>query len=131
MSDYATTELGGLESWEGKRFVEKDLGSQFAGLSVNATEPGGESPFWHRHAKLEEMYIILDGRGEFAIGEDVLPIGPGSVVRAGTDVWHALRCLPDSPVPLKWLCVRSAGEQLATVGKDAELDRERPFPWSA
>lgn len=131
MSDYGTIELGALDTWEGKRFIEKDLGAQFAGTSVNATEPGGESPFWHRHAALEELYIIFDGTGEFAIGDEVLPLGPGSVVRAGQGVWHALRCLPDSPVPLKWLCVRAAGMPLSDVGRDAELDKERPFPWNA
>ncbi|MGB4137625.1 MAG: cupin domain-containing protein [Microbacterium sp.] len=131
MSDYTTIEIGALDSWDGKTFVEKDLGAEFSGMSVNSTEPGGESPYWHAHAKLEEIYIVIDGHGEFAADDDVLPLAPGSVVRVGPGVQHALRCLPDSSVPLKWLCVRAAGTPLAEVGRDATLDKERPFPWNA
>ncbi|MFE6735622.1 cupin domain-containing protein [Microbacterium sp. NPDC057650] len=131
MTDQNTIDIGATDTWEGKTFVEKDLGTNALGMSVNSTEPGGEAPFWHRHAKLEELYIFLEGSGEFALGDEVLPVGPGSVVRAGQDVWHAFRCLPDSEVPLKWLCVRGAGVPLAEVGRDAELDKERPFPWNA
>ncbi|SJN46252.1 hypothetical protein FM104_14730 [Microbacterium esteraromaticum] len=133
MSNSNVTEMGDLDSWAeaGKRFVEKEIGAEFMGVSINSTEPGGESPFWHRHSALEEVYIVIDGQGEFALGDEVLPLAPGTIVRAGRDAWHALRCLPDSGAPMRWICVRAGGDTLAGVGKDAELDRDRPFPWNA
>ena len=131
MSSHTVIDIGGIDSWDGKTFVEKDLGAEFVGMSVNSAEPGGESPFWHAHAKLEEIYVVLDGQGEFAVGDEVVPLRPGTIVRVGQNVHHALRCLPDSAVPLKWLCLRAAGGALADVGRDSELDRERPFPWNA
>ena len=128
------TQIGTIDAWggeTGKHFIEKEIGAQFAGVSVNTTQPGGESPFWHSHSRLEETYIIVDGRGEFALGDEVLPLEPGTVVRAAPGVMHALRCLPDSPTPLRWVCVRAAGMALADVGRDADVDKERPFPWNA
>jgi len=128
------TQIGQLSAWggeNGKQFIHREIGAEFAGISVNTTEPGGEVPFWHSHERCEEIYIIVDGRGEFALDDEVLPLEPGTVVRAAPGAMHALRCLPDSAVPLRWVCVRAAGEALAEVGRDGTRDEERPFPWSA
>lgn len=137
MTSYSVANVGPTSSWDalespypGKKFVEKDLASTFMGLSVNSTEPGQSSPFWHTHNQLEEIYIFLDGDGEMAIDDDVVPVSAGTIVRLGPNAWHGLRCLPESTVALKWLCVRSGGDQLATIGNDAELDRDRMWPWS-
>ncbi|WP_193597753.1 cupin domain-containing protein [Microbacterium sp. YJN-G] len=127
------TQIGQLDAWggeKGKHFIEKEIGAQFVGTSVNTTQPGGESPFWHAHTKLEEIYIIVDGRGEFALGDEVLPLEPGTTLRVAPGVMHALRALPDSPAPMRWLCIRAAGQEMSSVGNDAELDRDRPFPWN-
>ncbi|HWU30897.1 MAG TPA: cupin domain-containing protein [Microbacterium sp.] len=128
------TQIGELASWggeKGKQFLDKEIGTEFAGVSVNTTAPGSESPFWHAHAKIEEIYIVVDGRGEFALDDEVLPLEAGTAVRVAPGVMHALRALPESPSPMRWLCIRAAGQELASVGHDAELDRERPFPWNA
>lgn len=128
------TQAGPLDAWggeKGKHFLEKEIGAQFAGISVNSTEPGGESPSWHAHAQLEEIYIVVDGRGEFALDDEVIPLETGTTVRVAPGVMHALRCLSDAATPMRWICVRAAGRELSSVGHDAELDRERPFPWNA
>lgn len=137
MSDYTAIELGGLDEWgsggehPGKRFIDAELGTAHTGISVNSTEPGGESPFWHVHSAIEETHIVLSGRGEIALDDEVLPLGPGTVVRVGPGTWRAVRALPDSGEPMKWLCVRSGPDSLAGVGDDAEIDGEPPFPWNA
>ncbi|MGO3766204.1 cupin domain-containing protein [Microbacterium gubbeenense] len=130
MSEYNVTTIGSVGSWTGKQFIEGDLGVENVGISVNATDPGDESPFWHSHAILEEIYVVLDGEGELAVGDDVVPLSAGTVVRVAPDSMRALRCLPSSPVALKWLCLRSGADSLAGTGKDATLDKESPFPWS-
>ena len=122
MSEYNVTTIGSVGSWTGKQFIEGDLGVENVGISVNATDPGDESPFWHSHALLEEIYVVLDG--------EVVPLSAGTVVRVAPDSMRALRCLPSSPVALKWLCLRSGADSLAGTGKDATLDKESPFPWS-
>lgn len=130
-------DMGELDNWgaggqhPGKRFIEGELGADSVGLSVNATEPGGESPFWHVHNATEEIYVVLSGRGEIALDDDVLLLGPGVVVRVGRGTWRALRCLPDGDEPMRWLCIRSGADALADVGNDAEIDQERAYPWNA
>lgn len=109
--------------------MEGDLHAEFVGLSVNSTEPGATSPFWHAHSQLEEIYVFLEGTGDLALDDDVVQVQAGTIVRAGVDVWRALRCSPDSAVSLKWLCIRSGGDTLANVGHDTDIDQERPWPW--
>ena len=136
MSDYKVVEVGPLSDWAdlagvapGKTFVEGDLGAESIGISVNSTEPGATSPFWHTHSELEEIHVFLEGDGEMALDDEVIPVGPGTIVRVGPDVWRGLRALPDSEVPLKWLCIRGGEGTLASIGNDAEIDKERPWPW--
>lgn len=97
MSEYNVTTIGSVGSWTGKQFIEGDLGVENVGISVNATDPGDESPFWHSHALLEEIYVVLDGEGELAVGDDVVPLSAGTVVRVAPDSMRALRCLRAAP----------------------------------
>lgn len=135
MSGYSVSELGGLDTWgeeagTAKRFVDGES-ALYAGMSVNSTDPGQSSPFWHRHGRLEELYVFLDGRGQMALDDDVAPVQPGTVIRVAPHVWRAVHSAADSERPLKWLCLRAGGDTLSGIGRDGELDRDRPFPWSA
>jgi len=138
MSDYEVLDIGPFEAWgeavtrtgaKGKRFVDHELATQYVGASANAAAPGEGAPFWHSHSRLEEVYIFLEGRGQMGLDDDVIDVGPGSVVRVGQGVWRIWRCAPDSPGELRMLCVRSGPGLLAEVGSDAERDTERPKPW--
>ena len=129
MSNFTVIQAGPMDAWDGKRFVDQDLGLQNFGLSVNATPPGEGAPFWHSHATLEELYIFLDGEGEMAVEGEVFPVRAGTIVKVGTNAMHHLHANADSSGPLKWLCVRGGGMPLAEVGRDATLDQERPAPW--
>jgi uncharacterized cupin superfamily protein len=130
MSEYKVTELGGIDEWVGKSFIQGEIGADTVGISVNATEPGDSSPFWHSHAESEEIYIVLDGRGEISVGADTVALKAGTVVRVAPSSKLALRALPDSATPLKWLCIRSGANTIEAIGNDATLDQETPFPWT-
>ena len=131
MSGYEVLELGAPAAWldRGKQFVDKELSTQFIGMSVNALEPGGESPFWHRHARLEEIYLFLEGRGRMGLDDDVIEVAPGTAVRVAQEVWRVLRADADADSQLRWVCIRAGGGELAEVGNDGERDAERPRPW--
>lgn len=138
MSGYTVLETGAPETWKdheggprpGKRFVEKDLGLEFIGLSENAVSPGGEAPFWHTHSTLEELYVFLSGSGQMALDDDVVDVQAGTMIRVGTGVWRLLRCRPDSPEDLRYLCVRAGGDTLGAIGHDGQRDDERARPWA-
>ncbi|MBS1673578.1 MAG: cupin domain-containing protein [Actinobacteria bacterium] len=135
MSGYDVTEFGEMDTWgvaegTGKRFANGKDG-QFLGLSVNATDPGASSPFWHRHERSEEVYVFLEGQGKMALDDDVIDVQAGTVVRVAPETWRAVHSAADAGRPLKWLCMRGGGDTLNAIGHDGELDRERPFPWVA
>lgn len=133
MTDYEVMELGALEDWSagtGKQFVEKEVSTRYVGASANALAPGGDAPFWHSHSAVEELYVFLTGRGRMALGDDVVEVRPGTVVRVAADVMRAWHADADSTDDLRWLCVRAGGDELAAIGRDGELDKERPFPWN-
>ncbi|GAA4479435.1 cupin domain-containing protein [Microbacterium panaciterrae] len=135
MSGYNVYEIGAIDSWgaedgTAKRFVDGEA-ARFLGLSVNATDPGAGSPFWHRHSAFEEVYVFLDGHGQMALGDEVVELRAGTVVRVAPETWRAVHSAADADRPLKWLCLRGGGDTLASIGRDGELDKERAFPWSA
>lgn len=142
MSDYQITEIGPLDSWrghvggflptstrEGRRVVDHELTMQYVGMTANALAPGEQAGYWHRHAKVEELYVFLEGRGQMGLDDDVVEVGPGTVVRVGQGVWRTWRALPDSPGELRWLCIRASGYELPHLPDDSERGPDRPMPW--
>lgn len=138
-NDISVIQIGPMSQWvnpitagvPGRRFLEGELGLTYIGLSASGTAPGAASMGWHRHEALEEVYIFLAGRGEMALDEAVVPVSAGTVIRVAPHVMRAWRCLPDSPEPLAWMCVRAGGKTLADIGADHTFDRDTPRPWSA
>jgi uncharacterized cupin superfamily protein len=96
MSDYQVLEMGGLDEWrshfggfrpessrDGRRVVDHDMTMQYIGMTANALEAGEEAGYWHAHARIEEVYVFLAGRGQMGLDGDVVDVGPGTVVRVG------------------------------------------------
>ena len=142
MSDYQVTQIGALDEWrdfyggfrpessrDGRRVVDHELTMQFIGMTANALEPGEEAGYWHVHHAIEEVYVFLDGQGQMGLDDEVVDVGPGSVVRAGQEVWRTWRAHPDSPGQLRWLCIRAGGQELPHFPDDAERGPERAMPW--
>lgn len=142
MSDYQVTEVGAVDQWrdffggfrpesyrDGRRVVDFELDMQFVGLTVNALVPGEEAGYWHTHSKIEEVYIFLEGRGQMGLNDDVVDVGPGTIVRVGQDVWRTWRAHPDSEEQLKWICIRAGGDELSRIGVDGHRGEDRPMPW--
>ena len=77
-----------------------------------------------------EQFVFITGRGEMGLDDQVVPVGPGSMVRVGPDVMRTWRCLPDSPEPLTWLCIRGGGSAtLEEIGDHGNRFDGHPTPW--
>ncbi|MEV7757229.1 cupin domain-containing protein [Microbacterium sp. NPDC089180] len=144
MSGYEITDIGAMAAWrehfggfvpersrDGRRVVDHELTMQFIGMTANALLPGEDAGYWHTHSRVEELYVFLEGRGQMGLGDDVVDVGVGSVVRVGQGVWRVWRALPDSPGELRWLCIRAGGEALPHIPDDSSRDADRPMPWAA
>lgn len=144
MSDYQVLGIGALDEWrdhyggfrpassrDGRRVVDHELAMQYIGVTANALEPGEEAGYWHAHARIEELYVFLEGHGQMGLDDDVIDVAPGTVVRVGQGVWRTWRCTPDSPTQLRWLCIRAGGYELPEYPDDSERDEGHPAPWGA
>lgn len=142
MSDYEVLEIGGLDAWrsyyggfrpassrDGRRVVDHELTTQYIGLTANALEPGEEAGYWHAHSRIEELYVFLEGHGRMGLDDELIDVGPGTIVRVGQGVWRTWGCAPDSPTQLRWLCIRAGGSELPEFPDDSTRDEERPSLW--
>ena len=142
MADYKVLEIGALDDWrshhggfrpessrEGRRVVDHALTMQYIGVTANALEPGEEAGYWHRHARVEELYVFLAGHGQMGLDDDLVDVQTGTVVRVGQGVWRTWRCTPDSPEQLRWLCIRAGGTELPHLPDDSERAVDRDMPW--
>ena len=140
--NYEVTSIGALDEWrshfggfseaksrDGRRVVDHELTMQYIGLTANALVPGEQAGYWHTHAKVEELYVFLEGRGQMGLDDDVVDVSAGSAVRVGQGVWRTWRAHPDSPGELRWLCIRAGGEQLPHLPSDSTRDDDRAMPW--
>ncbi len=91
---------------EGKVFLHQLLGLTSCEISFNQLPPGAGIPFLHRHHQNEEVYLVIQGEGEFQVDGEVFAIAQGSAVRVSTAGARSLR--NNSAIePLTWVVVQA------------------------
>jgi mannose-6-phosphate isomerase-like protein (cupin superfamily) len=58
-------------------------------LGLNCLEPGQTQPV-HDHADQDKFYVVMEGEGEFVVGDERRRVGPGLVVWAPAGVAHGV-----------------------------------------
>ena len=58
-------------------------------LGINCLQPG-QSQALHTHVGQDKFYFVLEGEGEFAIGEDRRTCGTGQAICAAAGVEHGV-----------------------------------------
>ena len=51
---------------------------------------GGKGSYGHRHKTQEEVYFVASGKLQFKLGDDVLDLEQGSVVRVPPETWRSV-----------------------------------------
>lgn len=126
LSDYVL-ELGPDVKIPGKVFGGAALGATGAEFSFQMFQPGTETGFLHTHKTHEELYFFLNGRGEFQVDGQVIPVEEGSVVRVAPAGVRSVR--NNGTAPLVMLCVQYRG---ATFTADDAADGNilsEPVKW--
>ena len=103
----------GLES----RFARGALGLRNSGVSYFKIAPGFKTPFGHRHAEQEEVYVVLSGSGRIRVEDEVLELRPWDAVRVAPTV---TRSLEGGPEGIEYLAFGAPN----TENKDAEMVRD-------
>jgi len=139
---YDCFEAGPLESWtrfrlsppdaplpvRGKYFLRKLLNSDGLEMSLNVLPPGREMPFVHRHQQNDEIYFVIQGRGQFQAGEDLLEVSDGFFIRLSPEVPRVWR--NHSEEPLYYLVIQYRADSSVTGGiLDGERLEEHPIVW--
>ena len=116
MSGYAFGSLDELGDGPGVRKVRRALGVQAFGVNAVVLPPGYQSGR-HFHERQEELYIVLRGEIEFALGEEKRTLGPGGLARVDPQTVRGYRNASDSEEAV-YVCVGGAG---GYVGRDGVL----------
>ena len=69
----------------------KTVGSQGITLRITDVLPGATSFPGHIHAECEEIILVLSGKGEIKIGEEIFPMKPGDAIWLPQGVRHLIR----------------------------------------
>ena len=59
-------------------------------IGLNCLEPG-QAQKVHDHGEQDKFYCVLEGEGEFTVGDEVQPAAAGSVIWAPAGLPHGVR----------------------------------------
>ena len=71
-------------------------------------EPNGGQVPWHNHPQ-EEVYFVVEGRGEMCIGEERMEICTGQIVHIPGNAFHQFSNLGNEPLKMIY-CYGPAGD---------------------
>jgi uncharacterized cupin superfamily protein len=74
--------------------VGSQIGARTLGYNITAVPPGKSAYPFHSHRVNEEMFFVLQGRGEVRIGDQVYPIRTGDFIACpagGIETAHQIR----------------------------------------
>ncbi|MFL5909312.1 MAG: cupin domain-containing protein [Gaiellaceae bacterium] len=74
------------------RFLGGPLGAEQVALTYRRMVPGsgGKGSYGHRHVTQEEIYLVLSGRLEFKLDDEVIEVGPRTAVRVAPQVVRSI-----------------------------------------
>lgn len=105
---------------KGKLFLKELLGSTGMEISLNAVQPGKSIPFLHRHRLNDEIYVVVEGKGQFLVDGECIDVAEGSVVRMTPSAARAWR--NNSDAPFCFLCIQ---HRAASEIEGGTIDGER------
>lgn len=91
---------------EGKIFLKQILDLSSAEISFNNLPPNTSVPFYHKHRLNEEIYIFVQGLGEFQVDDCVFSVGEGTVVRVDPEGERCMRNTSNTE-DLCWVVIQS------------------------
>lgn len=127
---YQTMQFGPMSTWKqygfqhplvpvlvkGKKFLQEDLGLSSMEISINSLGPYQAVPFFHRHQHNEELYLFLEGEGEFNADGMIVPVESGTAIRVSPHTKRSWRNTGNSP--LYFIVIQAKEGSMASKGID-------------
>jgi quercetin dioxygenase-like cupin family protein len=82
------------DRWEA-RVARVALDAEQTGVTLFRLHPGKRSPFSHRHATAEEVYVVLRGSGRVKLGDEFREVSALDAIRVAPEVARAFEAGPD------------------------------------
>lgn len=85
----------GLGSYWEARVAREALNAEQTGVTHFRLRPGKRSPFAHRHARAEEVYVVLGGSGQIKLDDRFFEVRPLDAIRVAPEVVRAFEAGPE------------------------------------
>ena len=85
----------GMSEMGEARFLRKDLGAEGIGMANYRLNAGQRIGFGHRHAEVEEIYVVLAGSGRFKIEDELVDVAVKDVVYCPPAAMRGWQAGPD------------------------------------
>ncbi len=82
------------DRWEA-RVAREALEAEQTGVTHFRLRPGKRSPFVHRHAEAEEIYVVLAGSGRVKLDDELADVEVLDAIRVAPSVARAFEAGPD------------------------------------
>ena len=89
------SERFGLAPQMEARFARRALGLEDGGFSYQKLAPEFRAPMAHRHARQEEVYVIVGGAGRIKIEDEVHDLRQWDAIRLPPETARAFEAGPD------------------------------------
>ncbi len=77
------------------RFARRALGCEQVAVAYERLDPNSRTPFGHKHARQEEIYVVIGGSGRVKIEDDIHDLRLWDTVRVGPDTMRNFEAGPD------------------------------------
>ena len=111
---------------KGKLFIKDLVKSTSAEASLSVLPAGEGVPILHTHKENEEIYIVINGEGQYLVDGQIFPITEGSVIRVAP---AGSRCIRNTSTknPLTFICFQAKAGSLNHCGMgDCEIPADKP-----
>lgn len=114
-------------SQEPRQELHDALGLTGSEISVNVLPAGVAVPFVHSHKKNEEVYLVLEGKGELYIDGKVESIAAGDAFVIRPAGHRAIRAAANQAI--RYVCIQTKSDSLeGFTMTDAEINDDKA-PW--
>jgi mannose-6-phosphate isomerase-like protein (cupin superfamily) len=85
----------GLDAVLEAHFAREELELERSGMSLQRLAPNARLPFGHHHRAQEELYVVVEGSGRVALGDEIVPVRRWDAVRVPPETTRSFEAGPD------------------------------------
>lgn len=110
----------------------RQIGSTGIGVMLHVVEPGKKAFPFHAHHRIHELFVVLEGEGEYRFGGERYPVREGDVLAAPTGgPEHAHQIINTGSRTLRYLGVSTmADTEVVEYPDSGKFGVTSRFDWS-